>query len=236
MDSGPVVYYPGSHKLPEVKMEDVGPDADELQYSQYVVDLIAREGLEPRYATLRKGEVFVWASNLLHGGSARRDPRRTRHSQVTHVFFEGCKYYAPLYSTGGEMHALHPHWIGAEQDDAEEERRRVRAAVSEAVPAGAAVLVVSRSDDELLQLDGREGWHFPQDEQGAWAGYYPADSAAAIAHLEELRAKGAQYLVLPPSAFWWLDHYPELGRYLESRGPALVRNDDCIIFGLDLPG
>src|SRR5262249_18274935 len=41
-------------------------------------------------------------------------------------------------------------------------RDRIRAVVDATVPPGAKVLVVSRGDDELLELDGRDGWHFPQ--------------------------------------------------------------------------
>ncbi len=29
---------------------------------------------------------------------AIEDPQSTRHSQVTHCYFEGCRYYTPLYS------------------------------------------------------------------------------------------------------------------------------------------
>lgn len=110
LDSGPVVYYPGSHKLPEVTMEDVGPEADGIQYSEYIAALIEREKLEPHYATLRKGEAFLWAANLLHGGSAR-GARRTRHSQVTHFFFEGCKYHSPIRKRDGDIVWLHPEWV-----------------------------------------------------------------------------------------------------------------------------
>jgi hypothetical protein len=234
MESGPVVYYPGSHKLPEPTMDDIGQESDEAQYSQYVADLIQREQLEPRYATIRKGQVFVWASNLLHGGSARKDQSRTRYSQVTHFFFEGCKYYLPLGSRGSDVHVFHPNWVSDDdtEDANEESRRRIREIVTTTVPDGATVLVVSRSDDELLRLDGREGWHFPQDEHGAWAGHYPADSAEAIAHLQELRAKGAQYLVFPATALWWLEHYQEFEHHLESRHEMLAHSDDCLIFGL----
>jgi hypothetical protein len=34
----------------------------------------------------------------LHGGAPQKDPRRTRYSQVTHYYFEGCTYYTPLGS------------------------------------------------------------------------------------------------------------------------------------------
>lgn len=52
------------------------------------------------------------------------------------------------------------------------------------------MIVVSRGDSDLLNLGGRQAWHFPQTEDGVYAGYYPADSTEAITHLEVLRAKG----------------------------------------------
>jgi hypothetical protein len=35
---------------------------------------------------------------LWHGGDKHSDRNRTRHSQVTHYFFDGCSYYTPLHS------------------------------------------------------------------------------------------------------------------------------------------
>jgi ectoine hydroxylase-related dioxygenase (phytanoyl-CoA dioxygenase family) len=234
MDCGPVVYYPGSHRLPEVTLEDIGDDADEVAYSDHVAALIEREGLEPHYATIRKGQVFVWASNLLHGGSPRRGPGRTRHSQVTHYFFEDCEYHSPLRSRGEQVHVLNPQWVGEDVDAANQDnQRRVREAVAGTVPAGATVLVVSHGDDGLLELGDRQGWHFPRDQDGAWAGHYPADSAAAIEHLQALRAEGARYVIFPAAARWWLDHYEGFGQYLEARGRAVARGEDCLIFELD---
>lgn len=94
---------------------------------------------------------------------------------------------------------------------------RVRGEVEERVPAGAKVLVVSRGDRELVRLGDREAAHFPQAANGEYAGHHPADSEAAIAELERLRGEGAEYLVLPPPSFWWLEHYrrfaDHLGRY-----------------------
>ena len=69
--------------------------------------------------------------------------------------------------------------------------------VDEQVPEDATVLVISRGDDEALELGGRRAWHFPQEADGTYAGSYPQDSDEAVAHLEELRDKGAQYLLVP---------------------------------------
>jgi hypothetical protein len=95
------------------------------------------------------------------------------------------------------------------------------------------VVVVSKGDDELLRLDGRWAWHFPQSEDGVYAGQYPASEEEAIAHLESLRAKGAQFLLFPATAFWWLEHYEGLRRHLKSRYRVVAdRKDVCLIFDL----
>ena len=70
-------------------------------------------------------------------------------------------------------------------------------------------------------------------EQKMYGGYYPVDSREAIAHLEGLRAKGAQYLLFPATAFWWLDHYQKFRDHLEARYRVLARDEStCIIFDL----
>jgi hypothetical protein len=111
--------------------------------------------------------------------------------------------------------------------------RRIYASVREHVPPQATVIVVSKGDNELLQLDGRAAWHFPQLDSGIYAGYYPVDSAAAIAHLEALRAKGGQFLLFPQPAFWWLEHYREFKLYLERHYQSIGRDEEaCLIFSL----
>jgi ectoine hydroxylase-related dioxygenase (phytanoyl-CoA dioxygenase family) len=114
MENGPVVYYPGSHKLREVTPADLGVDAtfaEYKHYTDYVAGLIEKDELEPHYATLRKGQALIWTSNILHGGSPQKDPSRTRHSQVTHCFFEGCRYYTPMTSDDQQVAWLDPSWI-----------------------------------------------------------------------------------------------------------------------------
>jgi hypothetical protein len=111
--------------------------------------------------------------------------------------------------------------------------QRIRQTVQSALPPDATVLVVSKGDDELLNLYGRRAWHFPQAVGGVYAGHHPADSAEAITHLEALRARGADHLLFPRPALWWLNHYAELRQHLESRYSAVVRQKDtCVIFAL----
>jgi len=100
------------------------------------------------------------------------------------------------------------------------------------VPAKANVAVVSKGDERLVDLPGRDGWHFPQDDQGVWAGHYPADSAAAIAHVEELRRRGAEYIVFPVTSLWWLEHYTGLAEYLEREYRLVRRGEPCTMYEL----
>jgi ATP-binding cassette subfamily B protein len=92
---------------------------------------------------------------------------------------------------------------------------RVAALVREQVPEGSTVLVVSKGDDAFVEIDGRDVRHFPQLEDGTYSGSHPADDDEAIAELERLRKRGAEYLVLPASSMWWLDHYEGFRRHLE---------------------
>jgi GT2 family glycosyltransferase len=107
----------------------------------------------------------------------------------------------------------------------------VHDAVAEVVPAGSVVLVVSRGDRELLRLEDHQGWHFPQAPDGRYGGHHPEDSKQAISHLEELRAKGARYIVFPPAAAWWLGYYGGFASYLEERFER-VADEACDIFRL----
>jgi hypothetical protein len=108
---------------------------------------------------------------------------------------------------------------------------KIREVVRTVLPLGATVMIVSGGDDDLLKLEGRKAWHFPQTEDGEYSGK-PADSAAAIAQLEGLRAKGGQYLLFPETAFWWLDHYRELKQHLDSDFRRVYSDDHCVIFQL----
>ena len=65
-------------------------------YEPRIREEVARLGIAPEYGLVRRGQAIIWAANLLHGGAPQRDRARTRWSQVTHFYFEGCRYYTPL--------------------------------------------------------------------------------------------------------------------------------------------
>ena len=107
---------------------------------------------------------------------------------------------------------------------------RIRQRIGEAVPDGATVLVVSKGDDRLVELNGLRALHFPATAEGGWAGHHPADGSDAMAHLRALEAAGAAYIAFPVTSFWWFDFYPELADHLRER--ELLRDDDCAVFTL----
>jgi hypothetical protein len=99
---------------------------------------------------------------------------------------------------------------------------RVRVLIASSVPPASTVAVVSKGDGELLRLEHCVGWHFPRLASGAYAGHHPADDADAIRRLEATHADGANFLVFPATALWWLDYYEGFRRYLESRFHRIV--------------
>jgi hypothetical protein len=87
--------------------------------------------------------------------------------------------------------------------------RQVRETVTQLLSDEAVVAVLSRGDDQLLDLP-MSARHFPADGAGRWLGFHPADGHAALRLLREACAAGATHLVVPAWEQWWLDYYPEL--------------------------
>jgi hypothetical protein len=112
-DSGPLEFYPGSHRLPYIYSRDcgigldegrAGYDAYQAKYEPAVQQALRDSGLKPEYFTCRKGDVLFWHANLLHGGSLIRNGTLTRKALVCHYFAQGCVCYhdytgSPTYLT-----------------------------------------------------------------------------------------------------------------------------------------
>jgi 8-oxo-dGTP pyrophosphatase MutT (NUDIX family) len=99
--NGPLFYYPGSHKLPEATVYDLGRTVRDPRYPQYEAfqrELMEELGIEPVEFHARKGSVLIWSSNIVHGGQPVTAEGSTRWSQVTHYYFEDCIYYTPYLS------------------------------------------------------------------------------------------------------------------------------------------
>jgi glycosyltransferase involved in cell wall biosynthesis len=111
-----------------------------------------------------------------------------------------------LQASWDQLHAAHERTLA---------QQRLQRLASTALPAGANVLVVTKGDSSLLELHNRNGWHFPQTEDGSYTGWYPANSADAIAQLEAMRARRAEYLLFPAAALWWLEFYADFKEHLD---------------------
>jgi glycosyltransferase involved in cell wall biosynthesis len=110
---------------------------------------------------------------------------------------------------------------------------RIHTLVDSTLPSDAGVIVFSKGDESLLKLGRRPARHYPQTASGQYAGSYPSDSEQAIAQLDRLHAEGAEYVLLPATASWWLSHYSGLKEHLE-RNYDLVLDDaeTCRVYGL----
>lgn len=105
-NNGALHYYPGSHKLPVYDLYDMGMSKSTLKnrdsqykiYEHFVKKLMEKSHLKKETIEIKKGSCLIWSANLFHGGDPIIDRSRTRHTQVTHYYFDQCRYYNPLYS------------------------------------------------------------------------------------------------------------------------------------------
>ena len=109
---GPLHYFPGSQKLPELDYEDLGlppvlgeqtwqnPNtaATYHRYEEKIAHLARENGFRREELAIARGSFLVWSANLLHGGSPRDDRTLTRKSQVTHYYFDNSMAFTPMFS------------------------------------------------------------------------------------------------------------------------------------------
>jgi phytanoyl-CoA hydroxylase len=113
-DSGQLEYYPGSHKISPMKFSDGSYHVivDEMpRWDAYVASEIERLGLQKKSFGAKKGDVFIWHANLLHGGGPIRDMSRTRKSFVFHYFAlsDGHKITGEKIADGSAFWLKRPH-------------------------------------------------------------------------------------------------------------------------------
>jgi ectoine hydroxylase-related dioxygenase (phytanoyl-CoA dioxygenase family) len=97
-EAGALQYYPRSHLIPQYRFSHGGSlDAasvsavlatdDEMPaFDRYIEAQLAEWKLESKRFTGRKGDMFIWHSQLYHGGSPIENRRRTRKSMVAHFW------------------------------------------------------------------------------------------------------------------------------------------------------
>ena len=93
-ENGPLVYYPGSHKLPYIKNKDFSHGGNYLRigreanrnYEDKVQQIISEHQLEAEEFHAEAGDLLIWHANLIHGGQPIIREGATRRSMVAHYF------------------------------------------------------------------------------------------------------------------------------------------------------
>jgi ectoine hydroxylase len=93
-NNGPLFYYKGSHKLPYILNPDFNEESGTFtlgkkEYTHYeaaIENEIKTQQLQPEIFYAKKGDIFIWHANLLHGGLPTIDSNSTRKSMVIHYY------------------------------------------------------------------------------------------------------------------------------------------------------
>ena len=103
-DSGPLVYYPGSHKAklyeafdnyPQTNLRTMVPQRMQ-DYYDYVEQRV-KDRYPRKLFIAKKGQVLFWHGMLVHGGSMAKNPNLTRKSLVLHFVAEGANRDAEVH-------------------------------------------------------------------------------------------------------------------------------------------
>lgn len=93
-DNGPLFYYPGSHHLPYLLNNDFNSGEtilslgkkDYKDYEDMIEELIVKENYKQKEFHPKKGDVFIWHANLIHGGLPIINKSLSRKSMVVHYY------------------------------------------------------------------------------------------------------------------------------------------------------
>jgi hypothetical protein len=109
-ESGPLVYFPGSHELPYLSARTLGLDRDTVMgepHPQHFFEptwqqAVKEHAFDKQQFLPKQGEVLIWHANLLHGGEPVQERSSRRWSQVNHYFFDNCLYTTPMHNFGSD--------------------------------------------------------------------------------------------------------------------------------------
>lgn len=99
--NGALHYYEGSHHLPYYMNTAFGNEGTKLMlgkksyydYENMLEEKIKEHKLTKTVFKAKKGDIFIWHANLLHGGEPHIDKSKSRKSMVFHYFGEGAICY-----------------------------------------------------------------------------------------------------------------------------------------------
>lgn len=103
-ENGAVFYYPKSQNLPEYNFSHFKSTpvdtaySDYIEYEDFIEKIVEVHQFEKKPFYAKKGDVLIWSSNIIHGGSKVLNEQASRYSMVTHYYFKDCIYYTPMLS------------------------------------------------------------------------------------------------------------------------------------------
>jgi hypothetical protein len=109
-ESGPLIYFPTSHRLPYLSARSLDLDRDAVMdephpqrfFEPSWQQAVNEHAFEKQQFLPKRGELLIWHANLLHGGEPVQDRSSRRWSQVNHYYFANCLYTTPMrtFSSG----------------------------------------------------------------------------------------------------------------------------------------
>ncbi|MCX5947136.1 MAG: phytanoyl-CoA dioxygenase family protein [Cyanobacteria bacterium] len=103
-ESGPLIYFPGSHRLPYLSARSLGLERDAVMgephpqrfFEPVWQQAVSAHPFDKQEFLPKRGELLIWHANLLHGGEPVQERSSRRWSQVIHYFFANCLYTTPM--------------------------------------------------------------------------------------------------------------------------------------------
>ena len=111
--------------------------------------------------------------------------------------------------------------------------RQIQKDIEALVPVEKKFILVDEQQLPKDSFPGRTYFHFLEKDGEFWG--LPAEDQIAINELERLRKNGASFMIVCWQCFWWFDYYRDFYQYLNSQYPCVLKNDRCVIFGLQEP-
>lgn len=101
IEQGPLSYFPGSHQLQYLTNADYENSSNRWlldgnankKYEAKVQQVISENNFKKEVFTAKKGDVFIWHANLMHGGELMLNKELTRKSMVVHYFADSVIAY-----------------------------------------------------------------------------------------------------------------------------------------------
>ena len=111
-------------------------------------------------------------------------------------------------------------------------RLRVAEEIAAVVPPGERFVLIDGAEWGMDETAGRRAVPFVERGGQYWGP--PADDPQAVGELARLRGEGIRRVVVGWPAFWWLDQYPAMHRWLREHGGLVCANDRLVVFDLEV--